>query len=479
MLERFIEIFKKAVLVEMDAMRDRLGPFEVALSRGRLLEAASSGEASPGEDSFLFGFHIAQANDKLALGIDCSLVAGSGDHLVTVIRVDKEEIVLRCAQAIDLEADPMNLVIYPWFLYERLLIALQSLLESESFHVDTAVALFGKGPAQALPPAAGLLFHEELNDSQCQAVQLCCDVTPAFVWGPPGTGKTTTLGHILTTLLAQDKRILVTSTTNAAVDQALAKLAQLEAAQEALEGGRIVRLGQTHEATFGAGLREVAERLDVRRRDRMARLRQRQESSAVELEACTRLLSKLPEDGDASQMELFSAAEAAALSSRDLEQLFSQRRARLLAGKKAVQQRQSLTSRRRRLEACRDLCGREVQRLFREQRRQEAGVVDNAQLILSTMTNVYISSLYGRATVRRGSRRGGRYGDPADVVLLRRVGEKSGDHGGRPPATAAHRSVQRAIRPAGDGPQYLRGHGAGTPHERVGRDAGHPVPHAS
>ena len=36
-LERFIDIFKKAVLVEMDAMRARLGLFEVALSHGRRL----------------------------------------------------------------------------------------------------------------------------------------------------------------------------------------------------------------------------------------------------------------------------------------------------------------------------------------------------------------------------------------------------------------------------------------------------------
>lgn len=88
MLERFIDIFKRAILVEMDAMRDRLGPFEVVLSRGRLLEAESRDEASPGgEDSFLHGFHIAQANDKFALGIECSLVAGSGDHGIESVAI--------------------------------------------------------------------------------------------------------------------------------------------------------------------------------------------------------------------------------------------------------------------------------------------------------------------------------------------------------------------------------------------------------
>jgi len=44
-----------------------------------------------------------------------------------------------------------------------------------------------------------------------------------FLWGPPGTGKTTTLGAMLAQYLVQfpAKRILLLSTTNTAVDQAL------------------------------------------------------------------------------------------------------------------------------------------------------------------------------------------------------------------------------------------------------------------
>lgn len=44
-----------------------------------------------------------------------------------------------------------------------------------------------------------------------------------FLWGPPGTGKTTTLGAMLAQYLVQfpGKRVLLLSTTNTAVDQAL------------------------------------------------------------------------------------------------------------------------------------------------------------------------------------------------------------------------------------------------------------------
>ncbi|MBT7712670.1 MAG: AAA family ATPase, partial [Deltaproteobacteria bacterium] len=57
--------------------------------------------------------------------------------------------------------------------------------------------LFGKLPPQSNPKKFKT-EHLELNKSQKKAVQLCSDSNLAFVWGPPGTGKTTTLGHIVT-----------------------------------------------------------------------------------------------------------------------------------------------------------------------------------------------------------------------------------------------------------------------------------------
>jgi hypothetical protein len=48
------------------------------------------------------------------------------------------------------------------------------------------------------------------------------DATPLHcLWGPPGTGKTTTLGTAIARWLRQKKRVLVVSTSNAAVDVAL------------------------------------------------------------------------------------------------------------------------------------------------------------------------------------------------------------------------------------------------------------------
>ena len=65
------------------------------------------------------------------------------------------------------------------------------------------------------------------------------------MWGPPGTGKTTTLAHIVSELLAQGLRVLVLSTTNAALDQALAKIAADLEMGKAIDAGDVVRIGRS------------------------------------------------------------------------------------------------------------------------------------------------------------------------------------------------------------------------------------------
>jgi hypothetical protein len=87
-----------------------------------------------------------------------------------------------------------------------------------------------------------------LRDCQVQAFKLV-GWKAGFLWGPPGTGKTTTLGCFLAQYLVEfpNSRVLLFSTTNAAVDLALIALdraleeigGQLEAARAGKECFRI------------------------------------------------------------------------------------------------------------------------------------------------------------------------------------------------------------------------------------------------
>jgi hypothetical protein len=75
-----------------------------------------------------------------------------------------------------------------------------------------------QNPAAALDPRD----FPWLRARQRQAFDLPSWRT-SFLWGPPGTGKTTTVGVLLATFLAShpSKRVLLLSTTNNAVDHAL------------------------------------------------------------------------------------------------------------------------------------------------------------------------------------------------------------------------------------------------------------------
>jgi AAA domain len=69
----------------------------------------------------------------------------------------------------------------------------------------------------------------------------------AILWGPPGTGKTHTLGRQVAGFLNdQNERILVLSTTNRATDAAALAVgrAVLSATPSSIEDGRILRLGK-------------------------------------------------------------------------------------------------------------------------------------------------------------------------------------------------------------------------------------------
>lgn len=145
--------------------------------------------------------------------------------------------------------------------------------------------------------------------------------SPAFVWGPPGTGKTTTLSHIVLALLElDDQRILITSTTNAAVDQGLSKLMELALARAALERVEIVRVGQGGEHS-DASLHQVVEKLNQQTRQQLNILHQRWGQIQSQIEGCGQLLRALTEADTPQQLGLFAVAEPSALSPWQLVQL--------------------------------------------------------------------------------------------------------------------------------------------------------------
>jgi hypothetical protein len=72
-------------------------------------------------------------------------------------------------------------------------------------------------PASTTPPDA----------DQQEAIRKALASDVSFIWGPPGTGKTTTIGFLLAALVNRGLRVLMTSHTNVATNNAIASAAAL------------------------------------------------------------------------------------------------------------------------------------------------------------------------------------------------------------------------------------------------------------
>lgn len=152
------------------------------------------------------------------------------------------------------------------------------------------------------------LDAKQLNPSQRRACERSIVDPIVFIWGPPGCGKTETLSEIIKSTLKANKRVLICSNTNKAVDQVLYKLCKaLGRSDEDMEAGRILRLGRIADDKLEAEFSEFVTIDGV-----VARL-------AVELEANRRQLEDDIARQDARMeparqtIALFEAVDAAEL----------------------------------------------------------------------------------------------------------------------------------------------------------------------
>ena len=72
-------------------------------------------------------------------------------------------------------------------------------------------------PDSSIEPVRGFGL-EVLNDEQRRACESALKESLTFIWGPPGCGKTTTLAEIVRSAFEGEKRTLICSNTNKAVD---------------------------------------------------------------------------------------------------------------------------------------------------------------------------------------------------------------------------------------------------------------------
>lgn len=84
-----------------------------------------------------------------------------------------------------------------------------------------------------------------LNAEQLSAIQTCARSGTTWLWGPPGTGKTTTVAGLVEALRQHNHRVLIVSNTNAAVDAALLAYLEMVRLETSRMPGEVLRVGMS------------------------------------------------------------------------------------------------------------------------------------------------------------------------------------------------------------------------------------------
>ena len=118
--------------------------------------------------------------------------------------------------------------------------------EATTFNTKLAEAVISNIGDELAPAFVSPKYLDKLNACQKEAIAKIVANEVFYLWGPPGTGKTETLSALCYALIDGNKRILLCSNTNQAVDQVLLKLCNRfhNEKHPALAEGQILREGQ-------------------------------------------------------------------------------------------------------------------------------------------------------------------------------------------------------------------------------------------
>ncbi len=251
---------------EIIAERSGHNRAKIPLADGRLLGQAGGGD-------LLYSF-ACYADVNLPDESPVQVTAGSRTVHGTLVSSEREAVTLAVTEDLGGLIDSADMAPSPWELLEKLKERLQELSLSSSIGLLTqSLALERPWRGSGAYVSDAVVAH--LNDGQQDAVRRCLSHDVSFVWGPPGTGKSTTVAHIVQQLVLSGQRVLVTAHSNAAVDVAMLDVAEVCGALQDLKNGRILRYGYVTKD-------ELRHRADVIPMDVLAR----RSSVARNIKAC-------------------------------------------------------------------------------------------------------------------------------------------------------------------------------------------------
>lgn len=276
----------EALGLEIAAIRKKGGGTQIELRGGERVGQA--------EGSWLYRFVVAE---DLNLRDETPVRVTAGQEDTAGVLVSFRDGVLLVALEKDLgpRIAAARLVANDSFLVERLKERLEKAHSGEAqFNRAAAERVLGLAPAStaAAEPHPSVNRDKMANADQIRAVRRSLGSETAFIWGPPGTGKTTTLARIVEAHYRAGRSVLLVSNTNIAVDTALERVAERLQSEPGFQQELVIRQGPVvkEELRVRFGPQVILEEIVARLGDKLKREKERLLQEAGPLEAEERSL---------------------------------------------------------------------------------------------------------------------------------------------------------------------------------------------
>jgi hypothetical protein len=172
----------------------------------------------------------------------------------TLVSAEDSDIIIALTKNIGDKIAKATLRVDPWFLLEELKNRLDEASTLKGYNRTLAEILLGvrqeTSPSTLVDSqlildgiAKRLGASIAYNQYQKLAVDTVLTRQASFIWGPPGTGKTSTLGLAVAALVANGESVLVISHSNTAVDTAIKSATKYLASTSYYKNGMVLRYG--------------------------------------------------------------------------------------------------------------------------------------------------------------------------------------------------------------------------------------------
>jgi superfamily I DNA and/or RNA helicase len=231
-LPELLEEFRLSLEEEINAVKKQSTSSAVPLNNGRKL-SISTGQ-------YQYQFKI----DNLINSPDGSLanlvVEGRQPLEASIIAIDDNCIIISISEDLGdfipyarLESD-LSLLI------QKLINRIEKKAQDKN---DAGERMLGKKKYSGSPTEPKYIIDDsKISPSQKKAICSAIGRNTTYIWGPPGTGKTTTIAKIMEELFRSNRTVLLVSHTNTAVDQALINFSKSLKSEE-LDSCSILRFG--------------------------------------------------------------------------------------------------------------------------------------------------------------------------------------------------------------------------------------------